>query len=786
MKVSVRQLVEFILQEGDLAPAGFQTGNRALEGTRGHQYVQKSRPAGYLAEVPIKHTVEQDGLTIEISGRVDGIYPDHDPVMLDEIKTTTRDLSDIGPDYNPLHWAQVKVYAYFYALQQDCQAITLQLTYFHIDTRSTIEFHQTLSLNDLQTFFEALIADYLVWAKALVAWLEKRDQSIQDLTFPYPEYRARQRDLAVAVYQAIRQKEICFAQAPTGIGKTIATLFPAIKAIGTGYNNKIFYLTAKTLGRTVAEKALDDMRETGLSLKSVTITAKDKMCFCPATDRSGDTCDYANNYYGKLRAALLDAFEQDAFTRPTIETLAEKHQVCPFEFSLDLSLWADCIICDYNYVFDPRVYLRRFFDQTVTPYTFLIDESHNLPDRARMMFSAEIEKRQVLDLQRMTKTEAPNVAKTLAKVNKVCLARRKQVEAEGQRSIVEHDLPSDLIDSLKLFVTEAEGWLILNQPAECRQTLLDFYFSCLAYLRTAERFDHTYVSYFERRGQSGLISKLYCLDPAPHLAEGLNRGQAAIFFSATLLPMDYFERLLTGAVHQPQIVLPSPFPKENLKLIIQNNISTKYAQREASYPQIAETIISVCTAHSGNYLVFFPSYAYMEAVIPLVEEQAPRLNLLIQARSMSEVEREAFLAEFEKGDSQTVVGFAVMGGIFGEGIDLVGNRLVGAIIVGVGIPQLGLERDLIKTYFQDVDQRGFEYAYQYPGLNRVMQAAGRVIRTETDRGVIILIDERFTQQRYRRLYPEGWQYFEAVRDTESLTVRLETFWLDRPILPNQP
>ena len=777
IKIPVRHLVEFALREGDLGTA-FMGKNRAVEGIWGHQQVQQAREAGYQAEVPVTTIIERQGLAFEISGRIDGIFPGDNPVMLEEIKTTAHDLATLPEDYNPLHWAQAKCYAHIWAEQQNLAQVGVQLTYYHLESQETKTFRQLLSRAELAEFFEHLLAIYVDWAGQVQQWLAIRNDAIDALAFPYANYRRGQRELAVAVYQTIKRRRKLFAQAPTGIGKTIATLFPAVKAIGTELVTKIFYLTAKTLGRTVAEKALDDMRADGLRLKSVTLTAKDKICFCPPSDRDANRCEYARNYYGKLRKALIDAYQHEAFTRPLIEEIAEKHQVCPFEFSLDLALWADCIICDYNYAFDPRVYLRRFFDSVSEPYVFLVDESHNFPDRARAMFSAALDKQTVLALRRMLETSLPPLAEALSGINQALLEKRRAC-GKGppeQAALVEDKIPEELVDAVRQFTSQTEVWLTFNHQTEFRQPLLDFFFQCNAYLRAADNFDETYVSYFEPSGKSGLLARLFCLDPAPHLKKAMERSRATIFFSATLLPLDYFERVLTGVTDHPRLVLSSPFPRQNSRVLIHQRVSTKYTQRASSYDPIATTIRSVAETQPGNYLVFFPSYAYMKAVVEILRPQMPAQQLLVQERSMSEAARETFLAQFRAANTEPLIGFAVMGGIFGEGIDLVGERLIGAIVVGVGVPQVCLERNLIKDYFQTDNRQGFEYAYQYPGLNRVMQAAGRVIRTEQDRGVIVLIDERFTQYRYRILFPQEWQHFQAVQDMAGIQNALANFW----------
>ncbi len=774
--VSVHGLVEFVLQAGDLTSGGFQRRDRAQLGTKGHQRVQRSRPEGYEAEVEIVYQVKGSNPLMEIRGRIDGLYPTREPVVIEEIKTTTLSLEHVHEDHNPLHWAQAKCYAYMYASQQQLSGIDIYLTYYHLDSEEEKTFERHFTLGELETFFHGLVTPYLDWFRKVYARQDERDRSIQGLEFPYAEYRPGQRDMAVAVYQTIRANDRLYVQSPTGVGKTIATLFPSVKALGQGLAEKIFYLTAKTSGRLVAEKALDDMRQVGLQIRSVTLTAREKVCFCPPVNCDPQVCTFARGYFDKVKAALEEIDQHQAFTRPAIEEIARRYEICPFEFALDLALWVDCIICDYNHVFDPRVYLHRFFDFPTEPYIFLVDEAHNLPDRARTMYSTELDKSTVLDLQHTLKPHLPALAKKLGTINKVLLEKRKICQAEGQGALIEHELPEALLKAVRGFSQKAEDWLVLNQPTEFRQELLEFYFQCSNYLRTAEYFDTFYVSYFERQGQGNLKAKLFCLDPAPMLAVPLERSQSTIFFSATLLPMDYFTKLLTGDADHPRRIFPSPFPVENVSLLIHAGISTKYAQRADSYAEIASAIEAICSAHTGNYLVFFPSYAYLSAVMEQLKEKLPERQLLVQDRGMTESARESFLDQFSAGNQETLIGLAVMGGIFGEGIDLVGDRLIGAVVVGVGVPQICLENDLIKEYFEGQNVSGFAYAYQYPGFNRVLQATGRVIRTEADRGIIVLIDERFTHTRYRQLFPAHWRGFKVVQNTSEIQDKLTRFW----------
>ncbi len=774
--VSVRSLVEFVLQAGDLTVGGFQKRDRAQAGTQGHKQVQRSRPDGYQSEVEIAYRVEGVDPPMEVRGRIDGLYASEEPIIIEEIKTTTLSLNLVNEDHNRLHWAQAQCYAYMYARQHALSEVRIHLTYYHLDSKKEKTFERYFSLAELENFFHDLITAYLGWFRQISAWQVRRDQSIQQLEFPYDEYRPGQREMAVAVYKAIRANDHLYVQSPTGVGKTIAALFPAVKALGQGMATRIFYLTAKTPGRLVAEKALEDMRRANLQFRSVTLTAKEKICFCPPVNCDPQVCPFARGYFDKVKVALAEIDQHQAYTRPVIEEIARQYQICPFEFSLDLALWADCIICDYNYAFDPRVYLHRFFDFITEPYIFLVDEAHNLPDRARAMYSAELDKRTVLDLQRTLKPHLPALAKKLRVINKIFLELRKACQTGDKDAMIEYEPPENLIKAVRDFNQKAEDWLALNLPAEFRQELMEFYFLCSNYLRTAEYFDTFYVSYFERLGLTNLKAKLFCLDPAPMLAVPLERSQSTIFFSATLLPIDYFMKLLTGEADHPRRIFQPPFPLENVCLLIHNRISTKYAQRADSYAAIAEAIESICSIHLGNYLVYFPSYAYLASVLELLKDRLPESQILVQGRAMTEADRDVFLSRFSAGSQETLVGLAVMGGIFGEGIDLVGERLIGVVVVGVGIPQLGLERDLIKEYFDRQSGSGFAYAYQYPGFNRVQQATGRVIRTEADRGIIVLIEDRFTQARYRHLFPSHWRSVQVMQNTTEMKEKLARFW----------
>jgi len=776
IKVAVTDLVAFVLRSGDLGGGGFTSAARLHEATRAHQKVQRSRPDGYQAEVYVSHLVERDELSLEIRGRIDGLMADGDRVLLEEIKTTEDELDPDQPD-NPVHWAQAQIYACILAAQHGLDQVDIQLTYVRLEPWEVHEDRRSFSADELAAFFEDVIVRYLRWARIYHAWCEERNQSIEELAFPFPEYRKGQREMAAAVYRAIQAQSRLFVQAPTGIGKTISALFPAVKAMAQDRGEKIFYLTARTVVRTVAEKAVDDMRQSGLKLKSLTLTARDKICFKPAGVDTCDPeqCEYAIGYFDRINDALEDIFQQDAFTRPLIEATARQHRVCPFEFSLELSLWSDAIICDYNYVFDPRVYLRRFFLDNAGDYTFLIDEAHNLVDRAREMFSADLFKTAVLAVKRAVGKAHPGLAEKLQAISRYLLDLGKRCEKYDEGEYwVDPELPEDLLPLLEKSLVEAEKVLVRGVSSPLREELIEFYFQVVAFLRIAELFDDHYTTYVEKAGREVHL-RLFCLDPSKNVREALKRGTSAAFFSATLTPLEYFREILGGEEDDALLSLDSPFPHENLHLLLADHIATTYRKREFTYDDVAGAIAAAVSQKSGNYLVYFPSYRYMEEIVERFRAVHPDVEILVQTTGMSESRREAFLSVFREDNPEIMVGFAVMGGIFGEGIDLVGERLSGAVIVGVGLPQLCLERDLIRYYFDAREIPGFEYAYTYPGMNRVLQAAGRVIRSAADRGMVLLIDQRFGQERYRRLFPSFW-HPHRTRGSEPISTSLEMFW----------
>ncbi|MDR7871069.1 MAG: ATP-dependent DNA helicase [Tissierellaceae bacterium] len=770
IKISVRNLIEFVLRSGDIDNS-FMSTTRALEGTLAHQKVQKSYGHEYSPEVTLKHSFSYGEYLLEIEGRADGIFKFPEEIIIDEIKSTTRDLEDIEEDYNHLHWAQAKCYAYIYALQNELENISIQLSYFHIESEELKIFRRSFSFVDLEIFFIDIIESYIKWAKLTFDWTGIRDSTILDMDFPFKNYRKGQRELAVAAYKSIKEGKNLFAQAPTGIGKTMSTLFPSIKNVGEGSISKIFYLTAKTITREIPMKSMELLMNNGLRAKTLVITAKDKICLNDEVKCNPRDCSYAKGHYDRVNDAIMDLFKnEDMISRDIIISYANKHNVCPFEFSLDISLWADVIICDYNYVFDPQVSLKRFFDGLTRDFAFLIDESHNLVDRSREMFSAEINKADFLDLKGIFKDKYPSLYKAMNKCNNIMNNLKKEID---KKSYYQREEITDFYYPIKRIITLMEPWLIGEKEHEDYERVMDFYFKLISFIKISDLYDEHYVTSIEVMDRD-MIIKLYCVDSSYLLNESLRKGKSGIFFSATLTPLEYHMDLLGGNKDDYFIRLSSPFPRENLSLLIRDNISTRYKDREMTYLEIVESIEVFTLSKKGNYFVFFPSYAYMRHVYDIFLERNPDFNITIQEGNMTEIQREEFLNRFNEEDD--LIAFAVMGGIFSEGIDLVGDKLIGAVIIGVGLPQICFDRDIIKDYFNGKQNLGFEYAYMYPGVTKILQSAGRVIRSEEDRGALLLIDDRFGTYRYKELFPREWSHYKFVKDNYTIKKNLELFW----------
>ncbi|MBC2133636.1 ATP-dependent DNA helicase [Listeria innocua] len=773
VQISVRRLVEFVLKSGSI-DSRMTSSDRALEGTKIHQLLQKEAGEEYEAEVSLKLVRVIDDISFTLEGRADGVINGE---MIDEIKTTEVEMDEITEDFRPLHWAQLICYGFMLAEKSDLAEVTLQLTYYQVADKEVKQFTRVMSREEMSTFVDDLLSKYAIWAKMSAAWEMKRNKSIQELTFPYDGYRRGQRELAIAVYRTAMDDEKLFCEAPTGIGKTMSTLFPSVKAMGEGKADKLFYFTAKTITRQVAEDALDEMRRKGLAARSVTITAKDKICFLDERKCDPEHCQFARGYYDRLNEALFDMLQtEETITRLVVEAFARKYTLCPFELSLDVALFCDVIVCDYNYLFDPVVYLKRFFADGPGRYTFLVDEVHNLVDRARSMFSATLSKSIIMQVKReLDKKTDKKLLNSVTAMNKIMIALNKQLAEENKTIYVKKEALSDWNEAVLKFSYVAKDWLPKNTEAKAQADVLELYFESLRYLKIAELYDKRYVTQITRN-RSDILIKQLCLDPAFLLSEKLKLGASSVLFSATLRPIDYYTNLLGGNNDTSRLTFASPFKQNNMHLMVADYISTKYQRRENSLESVIDALYAMLSGKKGNYLFFFPSFQYLETAFELFSEKYPEVRAQKQQSFMNEAEREEFLAAFETGREETFVGFCVLGGVFSEGVDLRGERLIGTAIVGVGLAQMNVESDLIKDYYNETIGRGFDYAYQIPGMNKVLQAVGRVIRGEKDQGVVLLIEERFATERYKALFPAHWNHARTVKNTLQIEREVNEFW----------
>ena len=778
VRISVRNLVEFILREGsiDNRKGAGPDKDAMLMGGRIHRKIQRKMGAEYQAEVSLKIQIPCGDFLLQIEGRADGIIVKNGSdgkteVTVDEIKGVLRDVSFIENPVN-VHLAQAKCYAYIYALQHEIDEISVQMTYCNLDTEEIRRFLSSYTREELQKWFEDLVRSYEKWARFQIAWEKTRNESISGVEFPFP-YRKGQRDVAVAVYRTIQRKKKLFIQAPTGVGKTISTIFPAVKAVGEGLGEKIFYLTAKTITRTVAEQAFQTLRQQGLRMKVITLTAREKICFCEEAACNPEVCPYADGHFDRVNDAVFELItECDEISRRVIEQQAQKHRVCPFELALDTATWVDSVICDYNYVFDPTAHLKRFFSEGAGgEYIFLIDEAHNLVERGREMYSAALYKEDFLELKRNIKLSEPRLARKLDEVNKMFLALKRECETYRVLDSVSH-----IALKLMNLLTVMEDYLEEQNDDEKREQVLDLYFQVRSFVNVHDILDDNYVIYSELEENGRFKVKLFCVNPAENLQTYLDYGIGTVFFSATLLPIHYYRKLLSVEKDDYAIYAETSFPDENRLLLQGNDVSTRYTMRgEVMYRRIARYIAEAAVGRKGNYMAFFPSYRMMEDVYDIFLEQADGIESVMQMQSMSETQREEFLEQFEYEREKSFVGFCVMGGVFSEGIDLTEDRLIGAVIVGTGLPQVCNDREIIKNYFDAEDGRGFEYAYLYPGMNKVLQSAGRVIRTEKDRGMILLLDERFSRRQYREIFPREWQNCKMC-SVNTLKNQMDEFW----------
>lgn len=773
IRISAKEIAELLFGSGNLTNERM-LALRQQEGVEIHQYWQARYLDGDQKEVFVKTDFATEGIRLLITGRIDGIIIRDEELILEEIKSTYADFDTLDETTYPSHIAQAKLYAYMYCLEHELKRLTIVLTYIHVEDKEEVfQIEKNHTFRVLETFFKKTIAKYVEWIKLLDEHEASRQKSIQGLAFPFPEYRLNQREMMAHVYRNILEKGILYVTAPTGIGKTVATLFSALKAINQP-RQKIFYLTAKNDGKRIAIDTMSLLEENGLIAKSCEITAKDQMCFLDERDCDPEVCKYAKGYYERIYKAIRNTFENESLLdKDTIRKYARKHHVCPFEMSLDLSNYCDVIICDYNYVFDPRAHLVRYFEEQASVPILLVDEAHNLITRSREMYSATLTDEMFTRLNSLCSQLKPNPKREISRI--LDLFQEYDLELIEVDFVKREEADEYLLQLVKRLLVKLDQTLSTDKKIPFKNQIMEIYFALVQYARIQEFYNQEFVFLLEKAGGIVLAS-IKCLNASQFITRTIEEfTQACTFFSATLDPIEYYKTLITGNKGN-DVKMTSPFKQRNLLLLIDDHVSTRYNDRADSVGEIVQAAKALIAGKKGNYILFFPSYEYLKMVEENLDFDPERVEIIRQTRQMTLQERSSTVMMFKTENEKTQVGLFVMGGIFGESIDLIGDMLSGVLIVGVGLPALSPFNNLLRSHFDTEFNSGFDYAYTYPGLNKVIQAVGRVIRTETDRGVAILMDDRFASNRYLRLYPKEWSHAEIQSEPLKTRYKIEKFW----------
>ncbi|HPX92972.1 MAG TPA: ATP-dependent DNA helicase [Bacillota bacterium] len=824
LSVAVRDLAESARRYGGLS-GPLYAGVTGLEGTRAHQDFFERADHYFpgreiLTELPLSGCYRAEGLPfdLQLQGRCDLVaLGPGDSVTLAELKSFRGNAASIPREGDPAHLAQALLYAHlllsgdFFSEKGLAPAeIEVELRYISIDDGSFFTIRRPWTREELGEQYLAICADYTELARPLYLHRRMRDEANRKASFPYGQLREGQRSMMQEVIAAVRDRTVLFVQAPTGIGKTMAALYPAIKAQANGLTDYLFYLTPTRSQRGVAEDSLDDLERAGSYIRSLTVRAKEQMCLSPGHFCDMKVCPFAVRYHDHLRDALKKSYGIRRLTPEDVLSLAREFSLCPFELSLSLLPTVDVVICDYNYLFNPRVRLHGWLDEPGQAYTLLVDEAHNLARRSREMFSAVISRSQVtaiknvmaghvtepgeqgrlnrqvcgsLDrlVEQMDRFRPLLTAKELPPENELVQEAATYQPVLRQQFLATRVTPPRLLEQVSSASSLLTRYLTDYPDFPGRRSMMVPYFDLIFFLRVAERYyNDSYITTWRPAGEADLDLTLLALDASSHLTDIYRNQSPVVFFSATLSPLPYYLTLLDArsATDKPEVIrLPSPFPKERRLTICFEAYSIRYTDRARTLPEVAKLVCEAALLRKGHYLVFSPSFAYQSQLVRALSHiENKGIDFLVQPSGMTEGQKEKYLAYFRGQEREnSLVGLTVLGSLFNEGIDLVGEELTGVMVIGTGIPGLSPERDLLSQYYDAKSGNGFEYAYMWPGFNRVTQAAGRLIRSEDDFGIVLLIDDRYGRPDYLQLIPDDWNA-RHVEDRDQCLEMIRDFW----------
>lgn len=768
--LAVKDLVNYVYAAGDLSSQG-QGKNRAYIGTQLHQHRQNQYQPSDQKEVPIEGTIQTADHIYRLVGRMDGVLEEDGDILIEEIKSTLQPLMTLTAQ--EAHLKQLQVYGYLYALKHQRHTITLRLLYVHHPSLETKAFTQTYAVEVLEHETLVALETYRAWHVKILSHLYAKEKTLTGLEFPFHEMREGQERLIEKTYQTMIEKDVLYALAPTGIGKTMATLFATLKSVHR-HDEKVFYATAKNAGKQVAVEMVERLRAQGVALKAITLNSKESLCLRKEVDCDPAVCPFAKNYYDRVNEALSDVFEHDAlYDGALLKEYGALHKVCPHELALDVARYCDVIIGDFNYAFDPRIQLVRFFDEDNYKVKLLVDEAHNLVDRSRSMYSASLTLNQTQQWQSHLTTLTPSPMKALNSLVQEMLFVRDHAASNRERMVAFKEVPKPLHKAIEEAYKALEVLMEQHKQHRMRPVFKDAFFELLQWLRIAHYYEesHLFLVHFE---QEDVRFEMACLDASKPLKTTLTeQTEGAVLFSATLEPLTYYQQLLSRGVGQT-LILNSPFDPKRLGVFVDVSRSLRYKDRDHARERIGDSIYALLESKKAPYIVYFPSFQYMHQI--LADLDLTGVDVHRHQPNMTPTEKETLLRQFMLSTKRPKLLCTVLGGSFAEGVDLPQGQLLGVMVVGVALPALTPYQNLLQQYYTHQGYEGFHYAYTYPGMNRVIQAVGRVIRTEVDFGVAILVDDRYQTPLYQSLMPPHWAHHQLLEEEDYLQGYLHQFW----------